>query len=329
MKKTKILFYGFRHGHVFSLYKRLCASERFTVVDAVEENEAARLAAQASLGAAFSGKSYEEWLQDDVDVVAIGCAYGDRARAIKRALAAGKHVLSDKPICTTAEELRDIEALSRKKGLVVGCMLDLRYLPQTLCAMQVLASGRLGEIKNVSFSGQHCIDYAHRPSWYFEDGMHGGTINDLAIHGVDLVRMLTKRELVSIDSARVWNAFANKHLHFKDCAMFMARLDNGVGVLADVSYSAPSQVFSMPTYWEFRLWCERGLLTFRYTDEAVTLYEEGHAESIRLTYDQEITDYVDELLHDIESGDRTASENVFRSTAATLALQAWADLEDA
>lgn len=327
MKRMNILFYGFRHGHIHALYKKVAASDACRIVACLEPNEAAARAAEEALGLTVSDIPLDTWLaSEEVDTVAVGCAYGERGDIVLRALRAGKHVLADKPICTSREQLDAIEAAAHEGGLTVGCMLDLRYLPQTRRAAEVLASGRLGKVQSVLFNGQHCIDYAHRPSWYFEEGMHGGTINDLSIHGVDLVRMLTGKEFSAVDAARTWNAFANKHLHFKDCAMFMARLEGGVGVLADVSYSAPSQVFSMPTYWEFRFFCDRGLLTFRYTERTVTLFEEGCPEPTVLDGTGG-GDYLDEFLACVRSHDRAMTDNIVASTRAALWLQKTADSE--
>jgi predicted dehydrogenase len=325
--KLKLLFNGFRHGHINTLYQKAIASDAVDVVGCIEQNEQARNNAKNLLGATFSEKSYDEWLQEDIDVVAIGGAYGERGEAIIKALSAGKHVIADKPICTSLAQLEQIRKLASEKNLQVACMLDLRYLPQTLRVQEILESGRLGEIRNISFNGQHCIDYANRPTWYFEEGMHGGTINDLSIHGVDLVRILSKMEITKIDAARCWNAYATKNPDFKDCATFMARLENGAGVLADASYSAPSQVFSMPTYWEFKIWCEKGYLTFCYVQNSVTIYEEGNKEPVVLSGLPATRDYLDDLLDAIESGDRAMTEGVFTSTETALTIQAYADKE--
>jgi predicted dehydrogenase len=206
-------------------------------------------------------------------------------------------------------------------------MLDLRYIAQSIKAQEIIKSGELGEVRNIAFNGQHCIDYAHRPSWYFEEGMHGGTINDLAIHGIDLVRMISGLEISSIDAARVWNSYAYKHKDFKDSAIFMARLSNGGGLLADVSYSAPTQVFSMPTYWEFRFWCEKGLLTFSYTDKSVTVYKEGTSEPIKYICDEYKSDYLTEFISQIGSGRCAMTENILSSTECALRIQRIADSE--
>ena len=321
----KILFYGFRHNHIRALYKKAAADPRFEIVGCVEPNTAAREAAAAALGAVFSDRTYAEWLSTDIDAVAIGCPYGERGAAVIAALRAGKHVISDKPLCTSLAELGTIRAIAAQNGRKIGCMLDLRDMPQTACAKQILESGKLGQVRNVSFNGQHCIDYARRPAWYFEEGMHGGTINDLAIHGIDLVRLLTDMEFVRVDAARTWNAYATRHPDFKDCAVFMAQLEGGAGVLADISYSAPTQAFTLPSYWEFRIWCDRGMLTLSYNDPAVTVYEEGVPAPVRYEGIAPICDYLGDFADEITHGTDTVTENTLRSTETALTIQQFAE----
>ena len=157
--------------------------------------------------------------------------------------------------------------------------------------------------------------------------MHGGTVNDLAIHGIDLVRMLTGEEITHIDAARTWNAYAYKHKSFKDCAVFMARTQSGASVLADVSYSAPSQVFSMPTYWEFTFWCEKGMLRFSYAKNSVTVFKEGVKEPLCFKGDNTERDYLDEFVFEIRENKNEATENVILSSSAALRIQSFADKE--
>ncbi len=321
----RLLFCGFRHGHVHTLYRKVAESSLFDCIGCVEENQAARRAAEESLGAHFEEKSYEEWLKEDFDAVAIGLAYGDRGAAIIKALEAGKHVIADKPICTKKEELDRIRTLAREKNLTVHCMLDLRYLPQSVRARELLASHRLGEVRSVAFNGQHCLDLGNRPTWYFEEGMHGGTVNDLAIHGVDLVRLLTDLEFAKVDAVRTWNAYDTVHPDFKDSAVFMARLTNGASVLADVSYSSPKVPYLLPSYWEFRIFCERGMLSFNYEEPTVTVFEEGRAAPEILEGHAPALPMLEEFAAAIASRDLSVSESVFASSESVLKIQAEAD----
>ena len=321
----KILFAGFRHGHINALYKKALESTDCVIAGCYEENETARKAAEENLGAVFENKSYDEWLLSDIDAVAVGDAYGKRGNIIIKALKAGKHIITDKPVCIDESDLLEIEKICKETGLKLGCMLDLRDLPQVKKAEEILKSGKLGEVRNVAFNGQHCIDYANRPAWYFEEGMHGGTINDLSIHGVDLVRRLSGMEITKIDAARVWNSYAYKNKDFKDSAMFMARLSNGAGVLADISYSAPSQVFSLPTYWEFRFWCEKGVLYLSLNDPEITVYEEGILEPQKFEGIIDDRDYLSNFVKAVADNDNTLTEEVIKSTRTALMLQSAAD----
>ena len=323
--KLKILFNGFRHSHIYALYQNVLQCADFEIAGCLENNTAARQEAQEKLGALFSEQSYEAWLASDIDVVAIGGAYGERGDAVIKALRAGKHVIADKPICTDLKQLEQIEKLCTENGKKLICMLDLRYLSQSLAAEKLLKSGQLGQVRNVAFNGQHCVEYGKRPSWYFVEGMHGGTINDLAIHGIDLVRMLTGLEFEQADAARCWNAYADKEPTFRDCAMFMARLENGAGVMADVSYSSPKFETILPTYWEFRIWCDNGMLSFNYNNEKVTVYEVGGKQPKMIAWDEACGGYLDDLINEIKLNRMQATENVIRSTAVALQLQVLAD----
>ncbi len=264
-----LAFAGFRHSHILGLYETARENENVNIVGCFEAIPAESIATEDIV---LSYTSYEEILNDvRVDAIAIGDYYGKRGQMVIAALKAGKHVICDKPICTDLKELDEIEALVKKTGLQVCCMLDLRYMPQIPTIQKLLNRGEIGEIINVSFTGQHCLDYGNRPGWYFEDGKHGGTINDIAIHGVDLVRMLTKKDLTKVNFAKTWNAYATEEPHFKDCGQFTAEFD-GISLMADVSYAAPKCSCILPTYWDFYLWGTKGMLRFNYADSRLFVY---------------------------------------------------------
>lgn len=268
-----LAFAGFRHSHIMGLYRMATESEQVNITGCFEQNADAKKAAEEN-GVAFNYASYEELLNDEsVEAVAIGDCYGNRGKMVIEALKCGKHVIADKPVCTSLSELDEIEKLSQEKNLKVACMFDLRYMPQVKKVKEIIENGEIGDIKNISFTGQHCLDYGNRPSWYFEEGMHGGTINDIAIHGIDLVKLITGKNLTKVDFAKTWNAFADKELSFKDCGQFIAEMD-GTSVMADVSYAAPKCKDRLPTYWDFYFWGTKGMLNFRLSESGINLYKE-------------------------------------------------------
>ncbi len=320
-----ILFYGFRHGHIFTLYDMAKKSPDIENIYCIEDDAEARKAASDGHGIEFLDMSYSEALEKlSFDAVAIGGRYGDRGRAIIEGMKNGRHIIADKPICTSLCELSEIERLSKEKNLKIGCMLDLRYTPAAVAAKKIYESGKYGKLCNISFDGQHCIDYANRPSWYFEKDMHGGTINDLGIHGVDLVRHIFGVEFLNTDFAQVRNSYAYKHEFFKDCAIFVCTLTDGAKAMADVSYSAPSNQAALPTYWQFRCWLEKGMMTFSYNGSDVTVYDSVGKVNI-FKGEAAKSNYLSDFTDEIRNNKCSFTHSVIASSRACLEIQAFAD----
>lgn len=280
----RIAFAGFRHGHIVSLYQNAQAHSQTTILGCFEEDTATREATAQSIGADFCYADYTSLVSDPaVEVVAIGDYYAKRGSMVIEALKNGKHVICDKPLCTQLSELDEIERLAKEKNLQVCCMLDLRYMEQASKTKELVESGAIGEVKIATFTGQHGLSFESRPRWYFEDGKHGGTINDIAIHGLDLVRFITGKNLTRIDCAKTWNAYAVKAPNFKDCGQFMADME-GMAVTADVSYSAPRFNGILPTYWDFYFWGTEGMIHFNMAENKTCLYKDGTCETFECEF---------------------------------------------
>jgi predicted dehydrogenase len=158
-------------------------------------------------------------------------------------------------------------------------MLDVRDRGNWIALRNVVRSGRIGEIQTISFSGQHPLMWGSRPAWYFEPGMHGGTLNDIAIHAMDFIPWLTGLEIEEIVAARAWNAKATEAPHFKDCAQLMLRLANGGGVLGDVSYLAPDACgYAIPNYWRITLHGTSGFAETSSNAHGITVADDSSKE---------------------------------------------------
>lgn len=258
----KLAFVGFRHGHMNAMITHAHARPDLEVVAACEEDAATRQALAARTDLQITHERLDTMLAEVAcDVVAVGDTYARHGPLILRLLAAGKHVLVDKPVCITLAELDAIEQRLQESGLKLGCMLDMRDTPQMLGLRAMLRSGRIGEIHAISFGGQHPLLLGTRPAWYFEPGQHGGTINDIAIHAIDALPWLTGLDFTQINAARTWNAFAAAYPHFQDAGQMMLTLNNGCGVLGDVSYFMPDSMgYTLPHYWRMTFWGRQGLL---------------------------------------------------------------------
>ena len=277
----KIAFVGFRHGHIMSLYRLLLERGDASISAACEEDPEAREAAMDQ-GVRITHQSYDEMLATaECDVIACGDYFAIRGQRLIAALEAGKHILGDKPLCTSLAELYRIEELAYSKHRVISCMLDLPNLGPYITLRKMIQNGGVGEVHTITFLGLHPLNYGKRPAWYYEPGKHGGTVNDIGIHGIDIIPWLTGRQITSITAARGWNARLPQHPEFQDGGTLMLKLDNNGCAMGDVSYlSADSTGYKNPAYWRFTITGSAGLIETSCTDTLVHLYRHDTTETI-------------------------------------------------
>ena len=110
-----------------------------------------------------------------------------RVPAVKKAIAAGKHIYAEKPIAETSEECQELIELAEKAGVKNGVVHDKLYLPGLRKLRQLIDSGFFGRIFAVRGEFGYWVfegDWvpAQRPSWNYraEDG--GGIVSDMFPH---------------------------------------------------------------------------------------------------------------------------------------------------
>ncbi|WP_082498953.1 MULTISPECIES: Gfo/Idh/MocA family oxidoreductase [unclassified Rathayibacter] len=118
-----------------------------------------------------------------VDVVYISTPHTlHRAQALA-AIAAGKHVLIEKPIAMSAAEAREITEAGRAAGVLVMEAMWSRYLPQADIIRQVVESGVLGELRLVraDFGFTIPFDPEHR---LWKASLGGGALLDAGVYPI-------------------------------------------------------------------------------------------------------------------------------------------------
>ena len=324
----RFCFAGFGHVHIYSLLEDVQSREDLTFAGACEDNPDLAQKARGR-GVEILYTSLADALNDsDSDVVAIGAPFGLRGGLALESLRAGKHVIADKPLCTSLEELTEIEAVARDRNLRVGCMLTMRDSPEMVSLRHHLARGCIGELHAIQFGGQHPLNADTRPSWYFEPGMHGGTITDIFIHAADFVPWVTGLDWSSCLSARCWNATCPDIPHFEDGAQMMLTMTNGCGVLGDVSYFMPSEgAYGLPYYWRTTFFGGGGIVEVTDGDRSLTVTKDGKVDPL----DRVVArggGYLEGFLKDIkgeaDEGDLTTAD-VIEAMRVALTVQQAAD----
>ena len=326
----KIAFAGFRHDHICAIYHLAQASQSLDIVAACEPHAPTRSSLE-SQGIVFTHDDYPQMLaQTDCDIVAVGDYYTRRGRIVLAALQAGKHVFSDKPLCTDIDELTEIEKLAHDRNLALGCSFALRSSGNFLRVKELTDAHTIGNIVTIAISGQHALSLESRAPWYFQPGKHGGTINDIGVHAVDLALWLTAGAQVDIVAARQWNAKAQPYPHFPDAAQFMFTINRDMGadvsVMADVSYLAPTRTaYSLDNYWRLTIYGDRGFLETSYTLPHILLATDDDEEVHKIPKLPDKThSYWDDFLHEVQGRKNESSlttSAVLAASRQTLLIQ--------
>jgi predicted dehydrogenase len=110
-----------------------------------------------------------------------------RYEAVKKAIAAGKHVYCEKPAAMTSQEALELYRLAKRAGVKHGVVQDKLWLPGIRKLKYLIDTGFFGRILAVRgefgywvFTGEH--QPAQRPSWNYRRAEGGGIILDMLCH---------------------------------------------------------------------------------------------------------------------------------------------------
>ncbi|MEW1545756.1 Gfo/Idh/MocA family protein [Streptomyces tsukubensis] len=135
---------------------------------------------------------------DTVDVYFDAQATAVRAEALGRAIAAGKHVYTEKPTATGLDSALELVRLARSGGIRHGVVQDKLFLPGLRKLKRLVDSGFFGEILSVRGEFGYWVfegDWqpAQRPSWNYRGEDGGGITVDMFPHWSYLLESLFGR----------------------------------------------------------------------------------------------------------------------------------------
>ena len=135
--------------------------------------------------------SYADVVADpEVEAVYNPLANGLHAPWNLAAIAAGKHVLSEKPFASNAAEAAEVRDAGRRAGVVVADGFHYLYHPVTRRLHELLASGELGELRHVEVRMVNPPPAADDPRWSLP--LAGGALMDLGCYSLHAHRALAK-----------------------------------------------------------------------------------------------------------------------------------------
>lgn len=156
-------------------------------VGARDINRATGYASEHGIERAYG--SYQEVLADpEVEMVYNGLPNGLHGPWNLAAIAAGKHVLGEKPFASNASEAAEVRAAAQASGLVVMEAFHYRYHPLMLRLEHVLDAGELGEVTRAEIDMLMPPPASTDPRWSL--ALAGGSLMDVGCYALDLARFL-------------------------------------------------------------------------------------------------------------------------------------------
>jgi predicted dehydrogenase len=124
----------------------------------------------------------------DVDVVSVAVANALHREVVEGLLAAGKHVLCEKPLAPTVADGEAMVATAAASDRVSAIGLTFRRSPAINAIREQVRDGALGPVQH--FTGRYWCDYGADPdapiSWRYRGGPGSGALADIGSHLVDL-----------------------------------------------------------------------------------------------------------------------------------------------
>ncbi len=231
---------------------------------------------------------------DDIDVVSVVIANSLHREVVEGLLAAGKHVLCEKPLSDNLTDARAMADSARAATTVARIGLTYRRSPGIAAIRNWIADGTLGKV--LHFSGRYWCDYSCSPtapmSWRYQGPMGSGALADVGSHmtyiaeflcgdmaavsggGFETVikqRPLPLGAVVGHEHAAVSDEY--RPVENDDYATYTAHFAGNTG-----SIEASRVAAGYPNGLNFEVFCENGAASFHQdTPSQVRLYLNGAA----------------------------------------------------
>jgi len=177
------------------------------VVAAVaDSDEQARREALQELGMlASSCKVFEHYADllacDQIDAVVVCTPNFQHIELLRLAIPTGKHILCEKPLCTTVPDCEEVERLLEEHASARGIFMtgmEYRWMPPIQQLIRETDSGRLGKVHTVTIREHRFPFLVKVNNWNRFNRYTGGTLVEKACHFFDLMRRIVRSDPVTV-----------------------------------------------------------------------------------------------------------------------------------
>lgn len=166
-----------------------------------------RESAEEAAAAWGAGDVVDDWREaverPDVDAVDVCSPNDTHAEIAIAAVSAGKHVLVEKPIARSVAEVDRMVEAARRSGVTLMPAHNARFLEPFVAMRDVVARGDVGRVRAFRCAWGHTgpQDWAPGVNWFRNrEVAGGGTLIDLGVHAVDVLRSVLDDEPVAVSA---------------------------------------------------------------------------------------------------------------------------------
>jgi len=235
-------------GFMADVHSRAARSAGEHVVGLTSSTPERSRAAAERVGADRAFDNVDALLADPaVDVVHVVTPNATHHELTVRALAAGKHVVTEKPLATTVADARDLEQRATAAAVVATVPFVYRFHPMVREARARVAAGEVGQLFSVQ--GAYLQDWllaATDDNWRVSSDAGGASraFADIGSHLCDLLEFVTGERLARVQAV-TRTVFAERAstgpVSTEDLAGVLAQTDGGAVVSLLVSQVAPGR----------------------------------------------------------------------------------------
>ncbi len=220
------------------------------------------------MGIAKAYGSYEALLDDpEVQAVYIPLPNALHREWTLRSASAGKHVLCEKPLAVSAEDCEAMIAACRRQGVTLMEAFMYRFHPRTERALEIAASGAIGEVRLVRAEFTFAARTPHG-NIRFDPALGGGALFDVGCYAVNLCRAVLgePREAMAFASTGSTGVdevtggllrFDDRRLAVLDCALTLPRRQEYEIVGTDGTLRVPAPDAFLPGTADAELYVTR------------------------------------------------------------------------
>jgi predicted dehydrogenase len=176
----------------------------------------------------------------EVDAVVIASPNNTHIDVLRDALRSDKHILCEKPLCTTMEDCREVAALARSHRGVAWVGMEYRYMAPIARLVDEVRAGTVGTLRMLAIREHRFPFLVKVGDWNRFNRNTGGTLVEKCCHFFDLMRLITGSEAVRVlasgaqDVNHLGERYAGETPDILDNAYVVVDFANGVRAMLDL-----------------------------------------------------------------------------------------------